>query len=582
MTTLFFDDFLNLNSWSTSVLIIVSDPKGKFNNVVTFSGASALPSAFSKAIYNSYKSYTLTFDYLGLPLNIDKAVNLGGLIGISDGASMVDLSISYAGAIKNTDPPISLCKGVITTWSYYGSNCGGGYCSINCETYYSYKSNNLLFLTDNKEWGHYSISFSANSYNIRLSLGDYLWANYPESGIPGDSYFANILVTDSYGPSEFIATAAIESFRAISVDVLDKIAETVSYVNSNAAIRVNLETLISTGGYANGDKFYEIRCIIGSKYSDQFIGDSANNIFEGGEGDDTFTTSKGYDIFIGGLGRDKFIITENIDSTEISDFDLNNDSIDLTSFNKFYSLGSVLAVSSNIGSSTLITIESEKYLTLKGINFQNLKAENFLISTHSPSSTPSLSPTLNPTEYPTISFNPTCTPTHDPTVSPTPSPTPKYIDIYIKSGGVYYGSEVQENFLINATRNTEIYGMGGIDKFTIFSHEYTTIKLMDFNAADETVDLHEFQNLRKFSDLGLSEDPLTISLLNGQKVIFPNLDIEELSAGNFIFTDSIPPIYPQQDSSNNGEIILGLSIGVGLLGITLIGIGCCYCCSMNK
>jgi len=575
MTTLFYETFQSVSKWvggnnMQSSLAIKVDPLGIFDLVGTFNNLAEKPDTFSVVINNPLRSYTITFDYLGLPKNDVVAVNLGCVLSISDGSSLTDYTTAHYGAIKNAIPPVCSNK-LIAPTSYYDP-CTDGMHSA--KKLYN-KFNSFVFLRDNGQWNHYSLSFSANQENIRVALGDLIYANYPESGLSGDCYFANILVTDSYGPSEFIATAATEIFGAISVDVLGKMAETVSYTNSNAAVNVNLETLISTGGYANEDKFHGIKRIIGSKYNDQFIGDSTNNIFEGDLGDDIFTTSKGSDVFIGGVGKDKFIITENIDNTEISDFDLNNDSVDLSSFNKFYTLNSIIAVSSNVGGNTLITIESGKYLTLKGINFQDLKTENFLFSTHFPTNAPTLLPTLKPTEYPTISFTPTCQPSYNPTVTPTFSPTPKYIDMNIKSGGIFYGSEAQENFLVNSTRNTEIYGMGGSDKFTIFLHEYTTIKLMDFDATAETVDLHAFQNLRKFTDLGLTEDPLTLSLLNGQKVVFPNVDIEELSAGNFIFTDSISPIDHQQDSNGNDEIILGLSIGVGLLGITLIGIGCC-------
>jgi len=72
--------------------------------------------------------------------------------------------------------------------------------------------------------------------------------------------------------------------------------DTVSYINSTAAVTVNLGvTTAQTGGYAAGDTLFSIENLIGSAYNDTLKGNSGNNIITGGVGADRIDGSTGTD-----------------------------------------------------------------------------------------------------------------------------------------------------------------------------------------------------------------------------------------------------------------------------------------------
>jgi len=72
--------------------------------------------------------------------------------------------------------------------------------------------------------------------------------------------------------------------------------DTASYMDSNAAVNVNLGiTTAQSGGYAAGDTLVSIENIIGSAYNDTLKGNSGNNIITGGVGADKIDGSTGTD-----------------------------------------------------------------------------------------------------------------------------------------------------------------------------------------------------------------------------------------------------------------------------------------------
>lgn len=80
--------------------------------------------------------------------------------------------------------------------------------------------------------------------------------------------------------------------------------DTASYSASNAAVAVNLQTGVGSGGHAAGDILAEIENLIGSSYNDTLTGDSnANEIF-GGSGNDVMAGGGGADSLYGGTGTD--------------------------------------------------------------------------------------------------------------------------------------------------------------------------------------------------------------------------------------------------------------------------------------
>ena len=80
--------------------------------------------------------------------------------------------------------------------------------------------------------------------------------------------------------------------------------DTATYNNSAAAVSVNLETGIHTGGDAQNDTLSGIEAVVGSTHNDTLVGDTQDNNFSGGLGDDTFAGGLGADTMDGGEGQD--------------------------------------------------------------------------------------------------------------------------------------------------------------------------------------------------------------------------------------------------------------------------------------
>lgn len=599
MTTLFYETFQNTNNWITgSSINIVKDPQNLYNSAATFATVTTGPSAFSNLINSAYKSFTVSFDYLGIPKNQIVSLNLGCVLSIADGASLTDYTMAYAGAIKNSYPPIGdsyLCLP--------SQNSNGDYCAWRFYT----KTSSLALLTDDSNWHHYSLSFSTNNNNIRIALGDFTFSNYPEGNNPGDCYFANLLVTDSYGPSPYIATSSPENFRSISVDILDQVADTVSYENSNAAININLGSNSASGGYASADVLTDISNIIGSSYADIILGNNKNNILSGGDGNDSLTAGVGQDILIGGNGSDKFIISTDISNAVIKDFEINNDIIDLRLFNNLNNFQDIKLASQYSNGDTIINLGNSRTITLSGINYNDLSASNFIINTLPPTLSPTNIPTIIPTKIPTLgptqapimsptavptefpTFGPTKTPTINPTVVPTAptfvpslyptispsliptlaptdlptiiptkspssnpsqiptvnpsaSPTGLYLTVInIEIGGAYSGNSASEHLIIDSPLAVKVTGGEGIDKFTILPRNSVTYTIDDFDPTRETIDLVNC-GILGLNEITFSDtNPVILTLKNDQMIKLEGLKAEDIAFGNFIFSSSLSP-----------------------------------------
>ena len=82
-------------------------------------------------------------------------------------------------------------------------------------------------------------------------------------------------------------------------------SDTVDYSLSAAALTVNLNTNINTGGQADGDNLSNIEKIIGSALSDSLTAGNAAATFIGGAGNDTLTGGVGNDSLVGSNGNDR-------------------------------------------------------------------------------------------------------------------------------------------------------------------------------------------------------------------------------------------------------------------------------------
>ena len=76
------------------------------------------------------------------------------------------------------------------------------------------------------------------------------------------------------------------------------------YFSSSAAVNINLETGILSGGDAEGDTLISIESVFGTAFEDTITGNSEANLLAGREGNDTLNGGLGDDVLSGGDGAD--------------------------------------------------------------------------------------------------------------------------------------------------------------------------------------------------------------------------------------------------------------------------------------
>ncbi|WP_414891931.1 beta strand repeat-containing protein, partial [Pseudomonas serboccidentalis] len=77
--------------------------------------------------------------------------------------------------------------------------------------------------------------------------------------------------------------------------------DTAWYINSKAAVNINLQTNVNEGADAQGDVLLNIERVIGSQFDDTLTGSSAVDFLEGNTGNDVIYGGDGADFIYGGL-----------------------------------------------------------------------------------------------------------------------------------------------------------------------------------------------------------------------------------------------------------------------------------------
>jgi len=81
--------------------------------------------------------------------------------------------------------------------------------------------------------------------------------------------------------------------------------DTITYAESCAAVTINLATGLAKGGDAEGDQFFSIENVVGSRGGDSLTGDDGDNELSGLAGNDTLNGGGGDDLLNGGQGADR-------------------------------------------------------------------------------------------------------------------------------------------------------------------------------------------------------------------------------------------------------------------------------------
>ena len=105
-------------------------------------------------------------------------------------------------------------------------------------------------------------------------------------------------------------------------------------------------------------------------------GGAGNDTLAGGNGNDVITGGAGDDVMSGGNGNDLFAFAAGFGIDIIADFQ-GNDRIQLDDA-LFANFAAVIDASQQDGANTVITLDADNTITLQGVQFTSLQANDFL------------------------------------------------------------------------------------------------------------------------------------------------------------------------------------------------------------
>ncbi len=150
--------------------------------------------------------------------------------------------------------------------------------------------------------------------------------------------------------------------------------DTVTYLRSTDAVTIdlNISTFQLSGGHASGDMISGVEKVVGSQFNDKLVGNNSNNVLTGGLGADFLT---------GGAGNDTFVFATGFGKDKISDVQAGNGATDVLQLSlgtAFDTFAEVMAVSTQVGADTVITISANDTITLTGLLKTSLVADDFI------------------------------------------------------------------------------------------------------------------------------------------------------------------------------------------------------------
>lgn len=160
--------------------------------------------------------------------------------------------------------------------------------------------------------------------------------------------------------------------------------DTAAYWGHSSGVTVNLET----GANSSGDTYISIENILGSnKADDHLTGDAQNNYLRGaagndtligGSGADTLRGDSGNDVMTGDDGGDLFVFHNSFGQDVVTDFDVSQDVLDVSSVEAFTSFSDVITNhASQVGTDVVISVSGSHHITLEDVSMGNLAEHHF-------------------------------------------------------------------------------------------------------------------------------------------------------------------------------------------------------------
>ncbi|UQS15262.1 calcium-binding protein [Pseudomonas sp. HS6] len=144
------------------------------------------------------------------------------------------------------------------------------------------------------------VSYESSASGVTIDLK----TNVNAGDAAGDTFTGIEIFQGSNFADTLSGTAISDNFvGGGGADVIDgrEGIDTVWYLNSTAAVNINLQTGVNQGGDAQGDVLINVESIIGTHFNDILTGNALVNVLEGGLGNDTIYGGDGNDVIYGGL-----------------------------------------------------------------------------------------------------------------------------------------------------------------------------------------------------------------------------------------------------------------------------------------
>ena len=212
-----------------------------------------------------------------------------------------------------------------------------------------------------------SYASSGSGVAVSLALG---------TGIGGDAEGDRLFSIENLTGSNFNDT--LEGTAGNNLLAGGGGVDTVSYANAtagenNQGVTVNLGLTSAQNTIRAGtDTLSGFENLTGSQFNDTLIGTTGNNVITGLGGDDRLT---------GAGGIDTFFFNETFGRDTITDFTAgpNSGSHDLIAFDHtiFADFDAVLAASTQVGTSAVITVDAQNSVTLSNVSVGSLHHDDF-------------------------------------------------------------------------------------------------------------------------------------------------------------------------------------------------------------
>lgn len=280
--------------------------------------------------------------------------------------------------------------------------------------------------------------------------------------------------------------------------------------------------------------------IDGGMGNDFLMGGSGNDTILGGSGDDWIYGGVGDDTMSGGTGSDTFLFGANTGNDTITDFDVSEDTIDLSLLSETITFDDLTITDKEDGTGVEVTHSSlGGKITLLGVSASDLTADNFTFPT---TSTDDDDDTSNDDAHVIVGSE-----------AGTEIDAGGGDDIVMAGEGddtVWGGDghdvllgEEGDDVLIGGAGDDLLIGGSGADTF-VFGAGSGNDVVADYTDGEDkiSIDVNGLTNIANFNDLNIFADGndtvIDLTANGGGTIRLTNVDISELDTSDFKFYDS--------------------------------------------